>query len=163
VFSEGDTVVYPQHGAGVIQKRETRRVLGEEREYLVIRILHSDLTLSVPAAAAEETGLRPVMDDEGVEQLMAVLTGEDTEPDETFNRRFRANRDKLRTGDVLELAVVIRNLAHRDSAKGLSTGERQMLAQAKRVLASELRFVRGTDEEEALEWLDEVLARPPVT
>jgi CarD family transcriptional regulator len=163
VFNEGDTVVYPQHGAGVIEKREVRRVLGEEREYLVIRVLHSDLTLSVPADAAADAGLRPVMDDEGVERLVAVLTGEGgDEAQETFNRRFRANREKLKTGDVLELAGVIRDLAHRDAEKGLSTGERQMLGQAKRVLASELRFVRGTDEDEALEWLDAVLARPPV-
>lgn len=158
MFSEGDTVVHPQHGAGVIERRETRHVMGEDREYLVVRIIHSDLTLSVPAEGTEESGLRPVMDDAGVERLVAVLTGQSDEPEETFNRRFRANREKLRSGKVLELAEVIRDLAHRDQAKGLSTAERQMLAQAKRVLASELRYVRGTDEDEALEWLDGLLA-----
>jgi len=157
-FREGDTVVSPQHGAGVVEKRELRTVLGEEREYLIIRILHSDMTISVPVDAAADSGLRPVMDDEGVERLVAVLTGEGNEAAATFNRRFRANREKLKSGDVLEVAEVIRNLSQREASKGLSTGERQMLAQAKRTLASELRFVRGTDEAEALEWLDGVLA-----
>jgi CarD family transcriptional regulator len=158
VFSEGDTVVHPQHGAGVVERRETRQVAGEDREYLVVRIIHSDLTLSVPADGTQEAGLRPVMDDAAIERLVEVLTHASDEPEVTFNRRFRANREKLRSGDVMELAEVIRDLAQRDNAKGLSTAERQMLAQAKRVLASELRFVRGTDEDEALAWLDSLLA-----
>jgi CarD family transcriptional regulator len=162
VYDIGDTVVYPQHGAGKVERKEVKRVLGEEREYLTIRIIHSDMTLMVPADGADEAGLRKVMDDDMLERLVAVLEGSSSEESGTFSRRFRQNREKLKTGDVLELGEVIRNLSLRDRSKSLSTGERQMLSQAKRILISELAYARGTDESAALEWLDEVLAHAQV-
>jgi CarD family transcriptional regulator len=158
VFEVGETIVYPPHGAGRIEAKETKLILGEERCYLTIRILHSDMTLMVPADGAQEAGVRHVIADEGIEELVEVLTGEETESSGTFSRRFRQNREKIKTGDAFELAEVIRNLSLRDRTKALSTGERQMLAQAKRILSGELAYARGTDEHEALDWLDGVLA-----
>jgi CarD family transcriptional regulator len=162
VFEVGDTVVYPQHGAGRVERKERKLVLGEEREYLTIRIIHSDMTLMVPSDGAEEAGLRKVMDDEMLERVVQVLEGASSEESETFSRRFRHNREKIKTGDVLELAEVIRNLTWRDRTKTLSTGERQMLSQAKRVLVSELAYARGTDEVAAVEWLDALLDQAQV-
>ena len=162
MFEVGDTVVYPQHGAGRVERKERKLVLGEEREYLSIRIIHSDMTLMVPSDGAEEAGLRKVMDDEMLERVVQVLEGASSEESETFSRRFRHNREKIKTGDVLELAEVIRNLTWRDRTKTLSTGERQMLSQAKRVLVSELAYARGTDEVAAVEWLDALLDQAQV-
>lgn len=162
MFEVGDTVVYPQHGAGRVERKERKLVLGEEREYLTIRIIHSDMTLMVPSDGAEEAGLRKVMDDEMLERVVQVLEGASSEESETFSRRFRHNREKIKTGDVLELAEVIRNLTWRDRTKTLSTGERQMLSQAKRVLVSELAYARGTDEVAAVEWLDALLDQAQV-
>ena len=157
-FDVGDTIVYPPHGAGRVENKECKDVLGEEREYLTIRILHSDMTLMVPADGAEDAGLRRVVDEEGLERLVALLEGEQSEDSGPFSRRFRQNREKIRTGDVFELGEVVRNLTLRDREKPLSTGERQMLSQAKRILASEIAYARGTDEQEASDWMDAVMA-----
>ena len=161
-FDVGDTIVYPPHGAGRVENKERKAVLGEERVYLTIRILHSDMTLMVPDDGAEEAGLRRVVGDDGLERLTALLEGETTEDGGPFSRRFRQNREKIRTGDVFELGEVVRNLTLRDREKPLSTGERQMLTQAKRILCSEVAFSRGTDEQEATEWVDALLERGEV-
>jgi CarD family transcriptional regulator len=149
--------VYPHHGAGTVVKKETREVLGEKREYLTIQILHNDMTVQVPAENAEKVGLRWVIDEKMVEVVVKALTGGSTEMPKNWNRRFKHNRDKMKTGDILELAEVVRNLSLRDHEKGLSTGEKQMFVKAKKILASELMYAKDMDEEEAAEWLDGVL------
>jgi CarD family transcriptional regulator len=158
VFDVGDMVVYPHQGAGRVMSKETRVVLGEEREYLTILILHSELTVMVPADSTEAAGIRRVMGESGLDDLVEVLTAEPSEIEGNWNRRFRHNREKIKSGDVPEVAEVVRNLARRDDSKGLSSGERQLLSKAKRILASEVQFARGTDEDEALAWVNEVLA-----
>ncbi|MGI8421807.1 MAG: CarD family transcriptional regulator [Gaiellaceae bacterium] len=157
MFDIGDKVVYPHHGAGTVVKKEQREVLGQKREYLTIKILHNDMTVNVPTENAEKVGLRWVIDEEMVEFVVKALTGGSTEMPKNWNRRFKHNRDKMKTGDILELAEVVRNLALRDHEKGLSTGEKQMFVKAKKILASELMYAKGMDEEQAAEWLDEVL------
>jgi CarD family transcriptional regulator len=158
LFKVGDKVVYPHHGAGTIVKREKREVLGEKREYLTIKILHNDMTVNVPTANAEAVGLRQVIDEEMVKKVTKALTGGGTAMPKNWNRRFKHNRDKMKTGDIFELAEVVRNLSLRDHEKGLSTGEKQMFVKAKKILASELMYAKGLDEEAAAEWLDEVLS-----
>ena len=153
-FEVGDRVVYPPHGAGEVTSREVRDVLGVKRAYLTVRILSSDMTLMVPADGAEEAGLRPVMDAAGLARLEAVLEDETDEEPGPFSRRFRQSKDRIRTGDPFELGGVIRNLTLREREKPLSSGERQLLEQARRVLASEVAYARRTDEDEALAWLD---------
>ena len=158
MFDVGDKVVYPHHGAGTIEKKEVKVVLGEEREYLTIRILHNEMTVNVPVDNAEKVGLRWVIDQEMVDVVVKVLLGGSTEMPKNWNRRFKHNRDKMKTGDILELAEVVRNLALRDHEKGLSTGEKQMYVKAKKILASELMYAKDMDEETCAEWLEEVLA-----
>src|SRR5919204_2490084 len=126
VYKVGDKVVYPHHGAGTVVKKEEREVLGQKREYLTIRILHNDMTVNVPAENAEKVGLRKVIGEKEVNVVLKALTGGSTEMPKNWNRRFKHNRDKMKTGDILELAEVVRNLALRDHEKGLSTGEKQM-------------------------------------
>jgi CarD family transcriptional regulator len=149
-YSIGDNVVYPHHGAGKVLKKENKTVLGECREYLTIKILHNDMTVMVPCENATKAGLRRVIDDEAVAKVLAVLRDDVSQMPKNWNRRFKHNRDKIKTGDVYELAEVVRNLAIRESEKGLSTGEKQ-------ILASELMYALEMDEGEAEEHLDSLI------
>ena len=142
-FEVGDNVVYPHHGAGVVLKRETRDMMGESRDYLTIKILHNDMTVMVPCENAHRAGLRRVIDEEQVRK--------------NWNRRFKYNREKIKTGDVYELAEVVRNLAIREWEKGLSTGEKQMYTRAKKILASEFMYALDKDAEGAEQYIDELL------
>ena len=158
MYKVGDKVVYPHHGAGTVIKKENREVLGEKREYLTIRILHNDMTVNVPTQNSERVGLRKVIDEEMVGKVLKALTGTGTAMPKNWNRRFKHNRDKMKTGDIFELAEVVRNLSLRDHEKGLSTGEKQMFVKAKKILASELMYAKQMDEDEAAAWLDDVLS-----
>jgi CarD family transcriptional regulator len=157
-FELGDHVVYPHHGAGKVLKKEDMEVLGECREYLTIKILHNDMTVKVPTENAAIAGLRRVIDEETVKKVLDVLRDDVSEMPKNWNRRFKHNRDKIKTGDIYELAEVVRNLSLRESEKGLSTGEKQMFTRAKKILASELMYALDKDEEEAESYLDELLA-----
>ena len=159
MFDIGDKVVYPHHGAGSVVRKELRTVLGQEREYLTIQILHNDMVVNVPTENAERVGLRRVIDEIMVEQVLEVLHGSGTSMPKNWNRRFKFNRDKMKTGDIFELAEVVRNLSLREQEKGLSTGEKQMFVKAKKILASELMYAKDMDEEETAGWLEEVLER----
>ena len=134
-------------------------MFGEEREYLTIKILHNDMTVMVPCENAGKAGLRRVIDEETVKKVLAVLQDEVSEMPKNWNRRFKHNRDKIKTGDIYELAEVVRNLALREFEKGLSTGEKQMFTRAKKILASELMYALEKSEEEAEAYLDEILSR----
>jgi CarD family transcriptional regulator len=157
LYKVGDKVVYPHHGAGTVVKREKKEVLGEKREYLTIKIDHNDMTVNVPAENAERVGLRKVIDEDAVKKVVKYLTSGGTEMPKNWNRRFKHNRDKMKTGDIFELAEVVRNLALRDGEKGLSTGEKQMYVKAKKILASELMYAKNMNEDETFEWLEGVL------
>ena len=149
LYQVGDKVVYPHHGAGTVVKKEKREVLGEQREYLTIQILHNDMTVQVPSENCDKVGLRRVIvGDKEIAPVLKALTGVSTEMPKNWNRRFKHNRDKMKTGDILELAEVVRNLALRDREKGLSTGEKQMFVKAKKILASELMYAKDMDEDD---------------
>ncbi|HEY8638473.1 MAG TPA: CarD family transcriptional regulator [Solirubrobacteraceae bacterium] len=158
-FEIGDSVVYPHHGAGRVLKKENKKIFGEERRYLTIKILHNDMTVMVPCENAGVAGLRRVIDEGTIKKVLAVLRDDVSEMPKNWNRRFKHNRDKIKTGDILELAEVVRNLALRESEKGLSTGEKQMFTRAKKILASELMYALDKDEEAAEAYLDDLLAR----
>src|SRR4051794_41357763 len=158
IYEIGDHVVYPHHGAGQVVKKEAKTILGETREYLTIKILHNDMTVMVPSENAGKAGLRRVIDEEAVEKVLAVLRDDVSQMPKNWNRRFKHNRDKIKTGDVYELAEVVRNLAIRESDKGLSTGEKQMYTRAKKILASELMYALDMEEGEAEEHLDSLIS-----
>ncbi len=160
-FELGDNVVYPHHGAGQVQAKEIKEVFGERREYLTIKILHNDMTVMVPTENAALAGLRRVIDEETVEKVLNVLRDDVSDMPKNWNRRFKHNRDKIKTGDIYELAEVVRNLALRENEKGLSSGEKQMYTRAKKILASELMYALDKDEAEAEEYLDGLLSRSP--
>ena len=157
MFDVGDKVVYPHHGAGTVIRKELRIAMELEREYLTIQILHNDMIVNVPTENAERVGLRKVIDEEMVARVIDVLHGDGTLMPKNWNRRFKYNREKIKTGDIYELAEVVRNLAIREFEKGLSTGEKQMYTRARKILASELMYALAMDEEEAEEYLTEVM------
>jgi CarD family transcriptional regulator, regulator of rRNA transcription len=157
VYSVGDEVVYPHHGAGRITKIEQEEVLGRWREYLTIQILHNHMTVMVPVENADRAGLRKVVAADVVDQVVDVLRGDPTKMPNSWSHRYKHNRDKLKTGDIFEVAEVVRNLAVRHWGKDLPTGEKQMFSKAKKILASELMYARDLSEGEATAFLDEVL------
>jgi CarD family transcriptional regulator, regulator of rRNA transcription len=158
LYRVGDKVVYPHHGAGTVVKKEIREILGAKREYLTIQIAHNDMVVNVPTENADRVGLRRVISEEMVIKVVRALTGSGTQMPKNWNRRFKHNRDKMKTGDIFELAEVVRNLSLRDHEKGLSTGEKQMFVKAKKILASELMYAKQMNETQAHAWLDEILA-----
>jgi CarD family transcriptional regulator len=138
-------------------RKEGKELLGEKRDYLTIKILHNDMTVMVPCENAHRAGLRRVINEEEVKRVIDVLTGEMSDMPKNWNRRFKHNREKIKTGDVFELAEVVRNLAIREAEKGLSTGEKQMYTRAKKILASEFMYALEKDEDGAEAYLDELL------
>ena len=157
MFNIGDRVVYPMHGAGIIEAVETQEVLGEKQQYYVMRLPIGDMKVMIPLNNVEEIGLRQVIDAEEVEKVYHVLKGEKTKMSQNWNRRYRANMDKIKSGDIFEVAEVVRNLSIRDREKGLSTGERKMLDTARQILVSELVLAQDTTEEAVEETLSRLL------
>jgi len=159
-FEIGDSVVYPHHGAGRVLRKESKEVFGESREYLTIRILHNNMTVMVPTENAALAGLRRVIDEETIKKVLAVLQDQCSEMPKNWNRRFKHNRDKIKTGDIYELAEVVRNLAVREAEKGLSTGEKQMFTRSKKILCSELMYALQMEEVEVEAYLHDLLLGP---
>jgi len=157
-FTVGDTVVYPHHGAAKIEAIEQRTVKGEEREYLVLRVAQGDLTVRVPAANVDLVGVRDVVNQEGLDRVFDVLRQPYTEEPTNWSRRYKANLEKLASGDVIKVAEVVRDLWRRERERGLSAGEKRMLAKARQILVSELALAEKTNEDKAEAILDEVLA-----
>ncbi len=156
-FDVGDKVVYPHHGAATIEGREKIDVFGEQKEYLVLRLAYGDLTMKVPADNTDAVGLRDVISRDEVEEVEEVLRRKDARTPTNWSRRYKNHVEKLKSGDIYQVAEVVRNLTLRDQDKGLSAGEKRMLARARQILISELTFALGVDEQQAAERLDAVL------
>ena len=156
-FKAGDRVVYPHHGAAVIEKKETKEVFGEKTEYLVLKMAHGEMTLSVPVDKAEEVGMRWPISGEDVDDLFEVLQRRDVREPANWSRRFKNHQEKLKSGDVYQVAEVVRNLALRDRDKGLSAGEKTLYNKARNVLVSELSFALDVSEDDAMDKVDAAL------
>ncbi|MBI9001068.1 CarD family transcriptional regulator [Corynebacterium sp. CCM 9185] len=148
-FKVGDTVVYPHHGAAVIEAIESREIGGEVLDYLVLQIHQSDLTVRVPMKNAELVGVRDVVGEEGLQKVFGVLRETDVEEAGNWSRRYKANQERLASGDVNKVAEVVRDLWRRDQDRGLSAGEKRMLAKARQVLVGELALAEGVDDAKA--------------
>ena len=156
-FEIGQTVVYPHHGAAKIEEISTRMIRGEEKTYLTLRVSQGDLTIQVPAENVDLVGVRDVVDEDGLETVLSVLRAPYIEEPTNWSRRFKANQEKIATGDIVKVAEVVRDLTRRDDQKKLSTGEKRMLTKARQILSSELALARGIDKSAAAARLDEVL------
>jgi CarD family transcriptional regulator len=154
-FVEGDLVVYPNHGAGCVVGIEEKTILGEVRRYYVVYLPDTELTVSIPADG--EMGLRPCADEESVARALALLGADVTQMPSNWNHRLKHNREKIRSGEILKVAEVVRNLSVYGTENGLSTGERNMLLKARQILASEIALVRSIEVVEAEKLVDSAL------
>lgn len=157
VFEVGETVVYPHHGAATIEEVKVRKIKGEEKQYLKLRVAQGDLTIEVPADNVDLVGVRDVVDDKGLQEVLDVMRAEFTEEPTNWSRRYKANLEKLASGDVIKVAEVVRDLWRRENDRGLSAGEKRMLAKARQVLESELALAKKVTEDEAVALLDKTL------
>ena len=157
-FEVGDRVVYPHHGAAIILRREFRDLFGTPREYLVLHMAYDDLTLSVPVDNADGVGLRDVIDEEEISGIYALLAKKNPRTSPNWSRRFKNHTEKLNSGDVYQVAEVVRNLSSRRVESHLSAGETTMLTKARRVLISELSFALDVSDEEAGHQLDAAMS-----
>ncbi len=148
-FKVGDTVVYPHHGAALIEAIETRQIKGVDKTYLVLKVAQGDLTVRVPADNAEFVGVRDVVGQDGLDRVFEVLRAPYAEEPTNWSRRYKANLEKLASGDVIKVAEVVRDLWRRERERGLSAGEKRMLAKARQILVSELALAENTNEDKA--------------
>lgn len=155
MFNIGDKVVYPMHGAGIIESIEEREILGDKRKYYILRLPLRNMKVMIPMNNVNSMGLRDIISDKEVEQVIAVLNDDESKMPQNWNRRYRANLDKIKSGDIYEVAGVVRNLMLREREKGLSTGERKMLNNAKQILISELVLVNDDEEDHVEELINE--------
>ena len=156
-FRKGDTVVHPEHGAAVVEELREKEFLGEKRTYLVLRVVYGDLTVLVPTDSTDQVGLRPVVSKNQVKKVLKVLTEDETSSAANWSRRFKNNIEKLRSGDIYQVAEVVRNLSIRERERGLSAGEKRMITKARQILVSELAYATGGTEEKAEAMIDKVL------
>lgn len=156
MFKIGDKVVYPMHGAGIIEAIEEKEVLGERRQYYILRLPVGDMKVMVPITNG--VGLRAVVDDEGVQKVFNILREQSSAMSPNWNRRYRANLEKIKSGNIYEVAEVVRNLVKRDREKGLSSGERKMLENARQILLSELVLATELEEAKAQSLLESAFA-----
>ena len=147
MFNVGDKIVYPRHGAGTIESIEEKDILGEKHNYYIIK-MPGEVKVMVPTEKAEEVGVRNIINKEEAAKVMSVLGENETEMSQNWNKRYRDNMDKMKSGDIYEVADVVRNLSFKQKEKGLSTGEKKMLNNAKQILVSELVLAEHASQEE---------------
>ena len=153
MFNIGDKVVYPMHGAGIIQDIEEKNILGEKTAYYIIK-MPGEVKVMVPTAKAEEIGMRNIIDGETASKVFQVLETDSTEMSLNWNKRYRDNMEKMKSGDIYEVADVVRNLSFKQKERGLSTGEKKMLLNAKQILVSELTHAENAQKEAIEELVD---------
>jgi CarD family transcriptional regulator len=161
LFSVGDRVVYPMHGAGVIEAIEEKEILGARKKYYVMKLPMGEMKVLIPTDSILQVGLRGVIDKDLVPKVFVVLQGEQPEMSANWNRRYRNHLEKIKSGDIFEVAEVVRNLMLRDREKGLSTGESKMLETARQILVSELILVQGQEHAEIVSVLDNIFEQTP--
>ena len=157
MYSAGDKVLYPMHGAGVIRQIERCEILGEVKDYYLLHVPCGDMEVMIPVEACDDIGVRPVVTQKEIDQAISVLRADSTETGGNWSKRYRANMEKLKTGDILLVAEVVRNLTRHDRGSGLSAGEKKMLSNARKILQSEIMLAIDVDEDRALEMIEEAI------
>ncbi|MBR0491108.1 MAG: CarD family transcriptional regulator [Clostridia bacterium] len=147
MFNVGDKIVYPMHGAGVIDAIEEKDILGEKQAYYILK-MPGEVKVMVPTAKADEVGVRNIIDKESADKVFGILEQDETDMDKNWNKRYRDNMEKMKSGDIYEIADIVRNLSFKQKEKGLSTGEKKMLNNAKQILVSELVLAEHSSQDE---------------
>ena len=153
MFNIGDKIVYPMHGAGTTDSIEEKNILGETQSYYILK-MPGEVKVMVPVEKAEQVGVREIIDKSSADKVFNILLKDETEMNKNWNKRYRDNMDKLKSGDIYEIADIVRNLSFKQKEKGLSTGEKKMLVNAKQILVSELVLAEKSNQEEIEERVD---------
>lgn len=161
MFNIGDKVVYPNHGAGTIVGIEIKNILGKENKYYIMKLPIGEMKVMVPVDKVEEIGLRNVISSEEADEVLDLLRDGRIKMSHNWNKRFRTNMEKIKSGDIFEVAKVVRNLTIRDNEKGLSTGEKKMLNNSRQILVSELVLAKDMEREEVEELIDNLISQNP--
>lgn len=157
MFNVGDKIVYPMHGAGVIESIEEKEILGQKQKYYVMKMPVGDIKVMIPTSNARDIGIREVIDKQKASEVLVSLDNGYSYMNTNWNKRYRENMEKIKSGNIFEVADVVKNLAHRDKEKGLSTGEKKMLNNARQILISELVLVNEMPQNEVEEVINEKL------
>lgn len=153
MFNVGDKIVYPMHGAGTIDAIEQKDILGEKQDYYIIK-MPGEVKVMVPIEKAAQIGVRNIINKEEAGKVLEVLEAGETEMSNNWNKRYQENMNKMKSGSVYEIADVVRNLSYKQKEKGLSTGEKKMLNNAKQILVSELVLAEHATEPEVVQLID---------
>ena len=155
MFKIGDKIVYPNHGAGIIDSIEKKEFLGKTKDYFILKMPIGSMDISIPIANIDKMHIREVISKEEGDQVLTILDGDPTQMSSNWNVRYRENQEIIKTGDIFEIAKMVRNLAILDNEKGLSTTEKKLLNRARRIMASELVMAGSLEKEKAEEMIDE--------
>jgi len=154
MFNIGDKVVYPMHGAGIIEGIEEKEILGKCQRYYILRLPIREMKVMLPTDNVQNLGLRDIIADSTVSEVLMILSGNQSDMSANWNRRYRDNMEKVKTGDIHDVAEVVRDLQLMDRSRGLSTGERKMLSNSKQILVSELALVKNQGRQEIENLID---------
>ena len=157
MYSVGDRIVYPMHGAGIIESIEEKEILGKKQSYYVVRIPIGDMKVMIPTKNVKGIGIRDVISEQDADKVFSILKSECSNSNKNWNKRYRENLIKIKSGNIYEVADVVKSLMLRDKEKGLSTGERKMLASAKQILVSELVLAKNMSANEIEELINNFL------
>lgn len=157
MYAIGDKIVYPMHGAGIIERIEEKEILGELRKYYVLNVPCGDIKLMIPVDTSDAIGVRTIIDAQEIQTIIKVLHAASSEMPGNWNRRYRQNMEKLKTGDILKVAEVVRNLIRTERTKKLSAGEKKMLTNARQILLSEIVLAGNMDTASADTLIDEAV------
>ena len=157
MYAIGDKIVYPMHGAGIIERIEEKEILGEQRNYYVLKVPCGDMKIMIPVDSSDEIGVRNIISAEEIKTILAVLRAASSEMPHNWNRRYRENMEKLKTGKAIEVAEVVRNLTRTDRERKLSTGEKKMLTNARQILMSEMALAGDMETSRADNLIDEAV------
>jgi len=157
MFAVGSKIVHPMHGAGVIKKIEEKKILGEVKQYYILELPCNDMNVMIPVESEQSVGIRTIVDKSVALKAIEILKQESTHMDQNWNRRHRENMEKLKKGDILEVAEVVRNLMRVNRVKSLSAGETKMLSNARQILISEIILACEISGEEAVKIVEDAV------
>ncbi len=157
MYNVGDCVVYPMHGAGIIEGIEIKEVLGKTQSYYVMRIPINDMKVMVPQENAGDVGIRDIIDASVAKEVLKSFRTAEIEVIQNWSKRFRDNMERIKSGDIFEVAAVVKSLMLREKQKGLSTGEHKMLSNAKQIMISEIIVAMKTDRESVEDQLSQMI------
>ncbi|MCH5188162.1 MAG: CarD family transcriptional regulator [Oscillospiraceae bacterium] len=158
-YNIGDAIVYPMHGAGVIEGIEEKEVLGSLREYYIMRMPYGDMKVMIPLNNVDGIGIRGVISTAEADEVLESFVSVDIAVNANWNKRFRENMVKIKSGDIYEVGAVLKSLMLRDRSKGLSTGERKMLSNARQIFISEMVMAKGLTDTEIEQLLTDIVDR----